>query len=96
MCRHCKWYRPNEQYRGVIGYCDKYGRPVGVNEVCSDEQQGEQRWMNGEPVVEKEQAIDTDKLLGLMLASIEEIEKACAECANLKWAVCKLIDERSK
>lgn len=53
MCRHCKWYRPNEQYRGVIGYCDKHGKPVGVNESCSNEQQGEQRWLNGEPVIER-------------------------------------------
>lgn len=52
MCRHCKYYRPREQFRGVIGYCDKNKRPVEVKDSCESEEKGEQHWMNGEPVKE--------------------------------------------
>lgn len=50
MCRHCKWYRPNENYKGVIGYCEKYNKPVGVNETCTGEEKGTQYWMCGKEV----------------------------------------------
>ena len=54
ICRWCKYYRPDERYRGVIGYCDKTDSPAIVNGTCYDFEKGEQRWMNGERVEEND------------------------------------------
>ena len=52
MCRKCKYYRPNELYRGVIGMCDKMKKPTDVKSTCKDKEPGKQRWMNGKEVKE--------------------------------------------
>ena len=52
ICRFCTYYRPDERYRGVIGFCDKYDEPKSVKDTCYDFEKGEQRWMNGERVEE--------------------------------------------
>lgn len=52
ICRFCTNYRPDERYRGVVGFCDKYDEPKSVKDTCYDFEKGEQRWMNGEVVEE--------------------------------------------
>lgn len=54
ICRFCKHYRPDERYRGVIGFCDISDNPTSVKDTCYDFEKGGQRWMNGERVEEDE------------------------------------------
>lgn len=48
VCRFCKHYRPDERYRGVIGFCDMSDNPTSVKDTCYGFEKGEQRWLNGE------------------------------------------------
>jgi len=50
VCRYCKHYRPDERYRGVIGFCDKSDNPTSVKDTCHAFEQGEQKWLSGESV----------------------------------------------
>lgn len=52
MCRWCKHYRPNEQYKGIIGWCMKHDKPTDVKSSCDDEEKGTQKWMCGKEVKE--------------------------------------------
>lgn len=51
-CRRCKWYRPDERYKGVIGRCDKHKKVTHVSNTCEDAEEGAQHWMCGEEVKE--------------------------------------------
>lgn len=50
--RYCKDYRPDERYRGVIGWCDKHDAPAQIADTCEDMEEGTQRWMCGKEVEE--------------------------------------------
>lgn len=52
MCRHCKRYRPDERYKGIIGHCDKHNKATDVKSGCDDEEKGTQRWLCGKEVKE--------------------------------------------
>ena len=52
MCRFCKYYRPDERFKGVIGECEKHERVTDISNTCEAEEEGSQRWMNGEQVKE--------------------------------------------
>lgn len=52
MCRKCKYYRPDERYRGVIGMCERHNKITDVKTTCKDKEPGKQRWMNGKEVQE--------------------------------------------
>lgn len=52
MCRQCRFYRPSEQYKGVIGWCDKNDHPTRVDYTCVEQESGDQTWMCGAPVSE--------------------------------------------
>lgn len=52
ICRYCTHYRPNERYRGIIGWCDKKDAPAQIADECEDMEEGTQRWMCGEEVKE--------------------------------------------
>jgi len=52
MCRWCKHYRPDERFRGIIGWCELHDRPTDVKSSCEDGEDGAQRWMNGKEVKE--------------------------------------------
>jgi len=52
MCRVCKYYRPDERFKGVIGECDKHDRVTDVSRGCEQMEEGSQKWMNGKQVKE--------------------------------------------
>ena len=52
ICKFCKYYRPDERYKGVVGWCDKYDSASDIEYDCCDFKEGKQKWMNGEEVKE--------------------------------------------
>lgn len=52
MCRWCKYYRPDERFRGIIGWCELHDIATDVKSSCEDGEDGAQRWMNGKEVKE--------------------------------------------
>ena len=65
-CRFCRYYRPDEKYDGLIGWCDKHDRPADRSARCDDLEKGAQRWMSGEEVVTK---ILIDQITGLKICN---------------------------
>lgn len=51
-CRRCKYYQPDERYKGVIGWCNKRDGISEVTNTCEDAEEGKQYWMCGEEVKE--------------------------------------------
>lgn len=51
-CRRCKWYRPDERYKGVIGWCDKDNHISETTNTCDGGEEGTQYWMYGKEVKE--------------------------------------------
>lgn len=52
MCRRCKFYEPDERFKGVIGWCKKRNKATGVTDNCDDQEDGTQHYMCGEEVKE--------------------------------------------
>ena len=52
ICRWCKYYRPDERYRGVMGWCDRHDSPAVIDSTCEDMTEGAQKWLCGEEVKE--------------------------------------------
>lgn len=46
VCRFCMYYRPDEEYKGVIGICEtETRRPTNVKQTCERFRGGAQKWL---------------------------------------------------
>lgn len=52
ICRYCRHYRPDERYRGVIGWCEKHDAPAQITDECEEAEKGKQYWLCGKEVKE--------------------------------------------
>jgi hypothetical protein len=51
-CRFCKYYRPDERYFGVVGWCDHNDKPSAYEDNCEAFEEGKQHWLCGKEVKE--------------------------------------------
>lgn len=45
VCRFCTFYRPDERWRGKMGWCDKHNRASSRGETCVSMKEGKQYWL---------------------------------------------------